>query len=444
MKRFLCPSALALLAAATAHSQTLQVDSITQGVGNQMTVTVKNTGSSTSFQLQGSSSLAAGGWSNVTTTFSPVAGQSGVVQATFTKPAGKSYFVRVVGTSGTAEDADGDGLAGTLEATLGTNSSLFDTDNDGFSDGVEFSYGTDPKSAASKPNNGLPPAVEFAVTDLDGTEGTPATVNLVFDRSFSGTVRYNVIAARSTAKAPADYAALNGTVAVNGTTASFQIDWVDNLTVDPIRLLFINLVTNPGQNYTTGPRDFLTVRLNDNDAYWQGTLAPFPDSETAGKAFLLRDLRLKFVNGPGTRKVFFIAGPGFDGLPALAGETPATATSQTEGVVPAGSWEGVINVLQADDFWITSPPMPIPAAVGKLGVGGSLFGPATDLTRTLNFDALPGATPYNAVTPTRIGGVWTETVASQNAPHLNRVAQGMFVLQKDAPTVAPVPSFLAQ
>lgn len=440
-------SSLALTLPAAA--QTLSVTSLTPSGSTQMTVIIRNTGPATSFQLQSSPSLTTGTWTNITAPFTGVPGQSGFFTTTFTKPAGTRMFFRVLGSTnnaGTAGDADGDGLSDVFESTplpngTGTNANLFDSDGDGFSDGIEFASGTSPLLASSKPNDGFPPAASFESRNLEAMEGTPSTVRVVFDRAFTGTVKYNVLTTRSTAQTPVDYIALSGTLAVNGTSATFPVTWIDDLEVQPVRVLFISLVTNPGQNYITGQTDFLTIRLTDNDSYWQGSLAGHPDSG-AEKSFIQRNFRMKFTQNASLNRVHFVAGPGFDGLPALAGELPATATSQSEGVIPGGAWLAGLFASTPTDFRATSPPMPIPAAGGGIGTGGSLFGSVPDMRRTLELNAVPGVTPYNMITPTLIGGRFIETQASVSAPHLNVQASGMFVLLKELPATPPIPSFL--
>ena len=107
----------------SAPPQTLAVSSLVPA-GNQMTITVRNTGTATAFQLQGSPTMGAGTWAPLTATFNPVAGQAGFFTTTFTPPAGGRYFFRVLGTAGTEGDADGDGLADTLETLAGTGTDV--------------------------------------------------------------------------------------------------------------------------------------------------------------------------------------------------------------------------------------------------------------------------------------------------------------------------------
>lgn len=347
-------------------------------------------------------------------------------------PGGERKFYRFIAYSTTATDQDGDGLSDTFEATLGTLAGKVDSDNDGFTDGIEFASGTDPLLASSKPNDGFPPRVEFLESIVEATEGETYQLQLKLDRSFTGTVAYEVWPT-STATAPDDYAALSGTIHVSGTSASIPITWVDDLEIQSQRILHLQLKTNPGQDYIPGTRDYVGIRLVDNDTWWHGLLTGEPDSP-AGRSFIQRNFRLKCLNSGAIQQVNLVAGEGEDGLPSVDG-----STSQTEGVIPAGDWPTTIHEKGPSDFHIVSQAISIPPPAGRFSEGGSLFGSQNDLVRTLELNATPGEQPYNEVTSVRVSGQWTETIASPSAPYLNRSNTGMFILVKALPELVQTP-----
>lgn len=440
MKTLTFPTLLALCGLAlrlSSPAQTLSVTSLVPS-GNQLTITVRNTGTATGFQLQGSDSMAATSWGPLTAAFSPVAGQTGFFRATFNRPAGGRFFYRVIGLAGTAGDADGDGLADTLEtiAGTGTNPSLFDTDGDGFSDGIEYASGTDPLNPLSRPNFGLPPTMQFAEANMAALEGTTLTVPLIFDRPYTGNVAYQVLATRSSAKAPADYAALSGTVAVSNGLGGIHITPVDDLAIADQKMLFIVLSVPTTTAYATGGRSFLGVRLVDNDAYWEGVLGPPPDT-AANTSYLTRNFRLKSVQNAGGQQISFVAGAGNDGLPVLANET--TPSSQSAGVIPPGTWPAVIASNNATLFSITSPAILMPGSTSAVNAGGSMFGRVTDLRRTLQLVANPAVNPVSNIVPNRIIGTWTEQTTSAGSPFLNRSATGSFYMIRTVQPLASLP-----
>lgn len=162
-------------------------------------------------------------------------------------------FFSVAGTFlATALDADGDGLPTALESLLGTNPSLFDTDNDGFSDGVEYNFGSDPNNPLSFPDLTTQPRAQFAEAMSTGTEGTgPLGVKIVFDRPYYGSVKFRVLP-ESTAVAGVDYLALPPALSVAGTEVQLPIIWIDDAQISPVRLLFLELVTDNALPYARG------------------------------------------------------------------------------------------------------------------------------------------------------------------------------------------------
>ena len=413
--------ALALLAAPVAVSaQTLKVSSFARS-GDQLRLTIEDSGSSTSYELQGSPAMAAGTWSTVTAPYTAVSARSGY----FTIPAtaGGARFFRVIAYSGTADDTDGDGLANSYETGFKhTNPNIFDTDSDGFGDGQEVVYGTDPLNSASKPVFSAKPAVEFAELVGNAVEGGTQTVKLVFDRPFSGPVKYRVVTDNSTVT-PADYAPLEGVTQVSGTEGAIVVRWTDDWELKPDRMLALDVVAGESDPYRTGGRSRHIIRLAGNDAWWTGS---------AADAYAQRNFRVKLARNAAGLQASFGAGPVHDGLPLLTGEAAADRTSQTEGLIPAGTFAATVRFDTATRFEITSPPMPLPA--------GGLAGAAGQLTRTVTLESNPAGNPAHFMEPARIIGSYTERLESVASPHLNRVFTGVFVILRDLPTPMTLPA----
>ena len=410
--------------AAPASGQALKVTGLAQA-GNQLTITVQNTGASTAFRLDGSPSMASGTWVPVAgAAFSAVAGQTGFFRSTFTRTGTGKQFYRVVGlTSVTSpDDRDGDGLTTTFEGTLGTNTGDFDTDGDGFSDGQEFALGTDPLVNSSRPVLATKPSVEFVALTGTGTEGSPYSAQITLDSAFTGTVKYAIVPANSTATAPGDFTAVSGTVSVNGTSATIPITWTDDIILKTDRMLALDIIALPADGYRTGGRSRHIIRLEENDWWWNGA---------AQDTYAQRNFRMKLTRNSAGTQVTFAAGAGQDGLPpAVSGDT----TSQSEGMVPVGTFPGTVQFNTATRFQATSPAMIIPAS--------GITGPVTDMTRTLMLNSQPANGSFHEITTRRIAGTYTETLASVSAPHLNRTITGMFVIARDIST--PVPARAAQ
>ncbi len=425
---------LALALASTSSAQSLKVTGLTQS-GNQITITVQNTGGSTGYRLEGSPGMAAGTWNPVTATFAAVPGQSGFFRTTITRPGAGKQFYRIVGLSGTTEDTDGDGLSNTFETTgwritaagplFTSDPAQHDTDNDGFNDGMEFVYGTDPRSAASKPDQALLPSVEFAAPLSSVTEGAGVhQVELVVTGNYTGTVRYRVNA-RSTAAAPADYTALSGSVNVPAGSRFIPVTLNDNAAISPERLLVLELDADPpGGGYRRGGQSTHVICLGDNDGYWNGVLR---DAETE------RNFRVRILRSAGSTVTTaeFVSGTA-DGLARPAG----VSGSQSEGVIPSAPqniWAGTGIIDTGAQFHLVSPAMPA-------GVTGTIAANA-NLQRTLTLNAQnPAFIDRNKI----IAGTYSEVIASGIAgkTYLNRTTTGMFTIVKDLPAAAVVPSEL--
>lgn len=415
---------IALALTDSASAQSLKVTGLTQA-GNQVTITIQNTGNSTGYRLEGSPSMASGTWNPVAgATFAPVAGQAGFFRTTVTRTVPGKLFYRVVGLTSviTAEDSDGDGLTNTFEAAQGTNPNLSDTDGDGFSDGQEFSYGTNPLLASSKPVLATKPAVQFADQVSTGTEGSPFTVQITLDKPYTGPVKYAVVPENSTATATGDFTAPGGTVNVSGTTATIPLTWNDDLILKTDRMLALDIVALGTDGYRTGGRSRHVIRLVENDAWWNGVCAD---------TYAQRNFRLKLARNAAGLQVTFGSGPGNDGLPLLAGETAGNQSSLSEGIVPLGTFPGTVQFDTSAHFKITSPPMSVAAS--------GITGPVTDMKRTIILESLPGAGSNDSIRPLQVIGRYTETLTSVTAPHLNRSFTGGFAIGRELPVPATDP-----
>jgi hypothetical protein len=274
------------------------------------------------FQVQGSGNLAS--WVNISgTTFTPVSGKPGFWSSNpIARGVASTYFYRFFPIIGTAGDPDGDGLSSTQENALGTNPNLFDTDGDGFSDGTEYAYGTNPLDPSSHPVfDTTRPTVNFVLDSSTGTEGLgTAMVQVSFDRPYNGTLNY-AINSMSNAVAGADYN--TGTsVSVSGNGATIPITLVDDANASGQRVVIIDLMLS-GENYFIGGRSSHVLILNDNDAWWTGTLIP-ASGETTSRIF-----RLKISHQGAMTTTVFGAGAGNDGLLVPGTTTKASGTTTT-------------------------------------------------------------------------------------------------------------------
>jgi hypothetical protein len=446
-------ASLVLLSGPVLGQGIIAVTNITHFPGGVVTLTVQNkasfppSGYATAFVLQGSTNLAPGAWKTVAATFSAPTGPVGFQTVTTTTTNlldGQSKcFYRVIGILGTADDLDGDGLSNAFETNVtGTDPNLYDSDFDGFSDGQEYGYGTNPNIATSKPVfvTGIPTA-RFLLADSTATEGTsPHLVQVVFDQAFTGTLNYAINPLSSTV-AGTDYTlggspgATNGALAVSGTSAFIPITLVDDTNTSGQRSIVLDLKLN-GEAYFVGGRSSHVILLNDNDAWWTGTLAP-ASGEAANRSF-----RMKIIHQNATVSAVFGAGAGQDGLPipevTAGGGAPAIATtSLSASLVPVGTWPATGVADGATRFHAESPVFTIPAAVGSL-----LSQP---LRRQLILDSQPALTttnsPHQMVPGIRYIGTYTETLTAASGTPI-AILPGSFILMRDLPASLPPRSTL--
>lgn len=394
-----------------------------------------------SIQIEGTDTLDSPNWIPLPSVLSPASGPSTLFIATVPKSLdSEKYFYRILAIAGSVGDLDGDGLADEFESNdLLTNASLFDSDGDGFSDGQEFAYGTDPLDPASKPVFVQLPTVSFSLANSIAREGDgPHQMEIVFDRPYNGTVNYAVNALGNTT-AGTDFTlgvnplATTGSIPVNGTSAFIPISIVNDDIVNDQRAAIIDIALN-GEEYFLGGRFTHVVIIEDNDAWWTGSLIP-ASGENDGRTF-----RLKIVEtGAGTIAKFG-AGAGLDGLPIPEVETdgggPAIGdTSNSSSIIPDGEWDGVVGAASGSHFSVTTPELPVPT--------GSLF-PNEQLRRTLSLNAelalnSPGR-PHELANVRYIGDYVESLTSSAGAPLAT--FPGSFILVRDIPAPLPVLSNL--
>ncbi|MEJ6728170.1 MAG: thrombospondin type 3 repeat-containing protein [Akkermansiaceae bacterium] len=402
-----------------------------------MIVTFEESGPNNIFEIERNKNLNPANWSeDSSATLNDLGG--GIQTYTLKRTAATKEFYRVIGSFlGTGTDPDGDGLPTTLENTLAinvnsfnySNPAVFDTDNDGYSDGIEYAYGTQPNNAASKPDQGTLPQVQFTNSVSSVMEGESThSIELTITPSYSGTIYYE-INSRSTATHPKDFGTVSGTTTAAGGTATIDLSITDNLTISEYeRLILIDLSKNPsGNGYRPSGRVTHIVCLTDNDAFWNGVLI---DKLTE------RNFRLRVEKDATTTSVAFVSGNS-DGLLS----PDSGASSQSTGVIPetniAGSSQQVFSASSPSfsDSLITatSPELPAPTS-GFLGT--------TLLKRTLTIAANPGLNAKHKISLTGVSvilGKFTETIShatDANARYLNTTIEGTMVLSKDVPRSA--------
>ena len=395
----------------------LNVTSVNNGtVGVTLTIVDSGSGAST-FLVQSSPSLQSPQWSREGNAIQPNASGTNVV--TLPGSTSASKFYRALGLSGTASDADGDGLSDTFETSIGTNSFDPDSDGDGSFDGVEYSLGSSPLSAASTPGLTALPRAEFETASSSAAEGEGRKdIKIVFDKPYVGTLKYEVLPI-SVASAPADFLPLSGSVSVNGVEAYIPISLVDDLNIRERRNVCLQIVTDPAHPYARGGRSRHALSIADHDAWWTAILAD---------KYAQRNLRVRMLRSGSVTQAIFAAGAGQDGLPTLASEAAGAQSSLSEGLVPAGAWPGVVKHDTASRFQIATPAMPAST--------GGLFGDGSGLARTLELNCQPsaiGALSFHEISKDRYIGSYTEVLAFPGAGGLGATNTGTFVLMRDIP-----------
>lgn len=315
---------------------------------------------------------------------------------------------------------------------IGTNPEKFDTDRDGFSDGAEFAYGTEPDNAASKPLFLNLPTVNFVSANSTGEEGTsPHQVEIIFDQPYSGLVNYSVNSLGNTV-AGTDFALgenpeeTTGSIEMDGTSAFIPLTIIDDSIVSGQRAVILDLALN-GENYFIGGRSSHAVILEDNDAWWTGSLIP-ASGETDGRIFRLKVAR----EGSGT-SVVFGGGAGQDGLPIPdeENEPDIATTSISTSLVPEGSWAATVNEDSDTRFSVVSPELPVSTG-GLLGDEMIMRQIILEIQPLLSEETRP-----HILADFRYSGGYTEILKNNSGVTLGTFP-GSFQLFRDLPEPLPV------
>jgi hypothetical protein len=283
-------------------------------------------------------------------------------------------------------------------------------------------------SVASKAAFTTLPRAQFAELNSTAIEGEGThLIKVIFDKPFHGTLKYRTLPI-STASAPADFAALSGALPVDDSVAYLSVSLADDLSVSGSRMLCLEIVTDPAQPYARGGQTRHVITIAENDGWWTGVLQD---------KFAQRNFRVKILRNGSVQQAVFAAGAGLDGLPILKKETSVAAanqSSQSEGVIPKGTWQGAVPFYAATHFEITSPAMPAST--------GGLFSAGAGLTRTLDLDCRPSATgsfQFHSIAEGRYIGTYTEVLAFSSGNSLATTNVGTFVLVRDVP---PLPQLV--
>jgi hypothetical protein len=336
----------------------------------------------------------------------------GIFQSIIPDPPSLISFFQIAGFR--TPDADNDGLSDALESILGTSTNTFDTDGDHFGDANEIANGSNPLKSTDLPNivKANFESNQSSAREGDGTIFIPIT----FSRAFRGTLRYSV-ASGSTAVAGVDFGALSGLLDVDGTSAAIPVSLLDDLLIEDVKLLVIDLVSDPENGYQTGGASRATLLLYDNDATWSGVLR----EEGSEQSFRLRMLKQGTTVQAALISKF---------------DTNNPALMQGIGSIPPGEWTMASTALTTNSFATVSTPIPMGSS--------TLFGEAP-LNRIVSLNSEPGADGKNPGTnylfkPNLIIGTFTDRFAAENPnqQYLAREASGIFVLAQDLP-VMPFP-----
>lgn len=173
-----------------------------------------------------------------------------------------------------------------------------------------------------------PPKATFQSSGSEVSEGDGTIkIKVKFDKLFRGYLRFE---ASGTAKPGVDYEPFGNTIPVNGTSIEIPVKLIDNLKPAGQRTIVVRLLSDifVPPTYTSGVPQDHTVRIDDNDAVWQGGL------EIAG---FVMGFKMTITRNASTNKAF-VESDGHDGFPT--GRWPAVLT------VTADSFKAVIpNVL---------------------------------------------------------------------------------------------------
>ncbi len=346
------------------------------------------------------------------------------------EPGGLRTFYRVIGYSTTAEDADGDGLSDAFEETLGTLAGKVDSDDDGHTDGFEFFAGTDPNDGLEFPEDLRDlPEIEFeeglsAVKEGDGTHEIQLKIT---PASYVGPIHY-AVNSRSSAVSGIDFVSLSGTTTANGSSATIALDLVDNLTVNPERLLILDLVIgDPASGYRPSGAVTHVVCIGDNDAYWSGILKD---------TYRERDFRVCIAQSDGSVSVNFVSGNSDGLLNPDSGQS-----SQSTGLIPDRKLDGTPKEIWPEGGFAQFSPEHGIFYVFVFDIPLNTGDSPDPLVRSLSFTVSPAE--EGTVQENLVAGFYSETIQHATdftITHLNRNREGTFVLVRDVPDSTAIDS----
>jgi hypothetical protein len=238
--------------------------------------------------------------------------------------------------------------------------------------------------------SGEPVIVTFANASYEVGEGGMIFAHLQFSAPFTGTILYSSGGSVGTN----GLEPLAGELSVtNSLTAVIPIQFRDNESIGPQEYLTLSL--QAGTGYQLGAGSQSRIRIVENDADWQGT-------------FIHQDTTISFaVRIQESNRLF-----------------KATIKSDRFGLLPTNDTPAAIT-FESDLFLLSAANILLPADSTSLN---------SELLLFLTLAATNGS-PNQAVTPQRIEGTGTLTIATSGNSHLDAHYNGAFVLMK--PPTAP-------
>lgn len=239
--------------------------------------------------------------------------------------------------------------------------------------------------------SGQPLTANFSSPSVTLEEGSgTAYLLLLFSAPFTGTLTYTV----SGTAGSGDYQPLSGSISVNNaTTAKIPITLNDDTTIGQLRTLVLTL--DAGQGVALGGTSQSVISIEDNDAVWNGSLQG-AYSDVGIKLDIAKD------GGSYTGKLI----------------------SDGSGLFPAGEFSAQLT-------WTGSSFQALVSGIA-IDAGSTLFNTPMDLSLQLNAKA---GQPDQAVNSTRLQGVYSLSTTAPDAPQLNTISTGTFLLLR--PPVRP-------
>ena len=274
---------------------------------------------------------------------------------------------------------------------------------------------------------GMLPVVEFEFLGTTVAEDAGSiAVALRSDRSFDGGVVYFDV--RGTAADGADYQVLAaGSTVISGDTAVVAVEIVDDAQLDPVEWVELSLVRGAG--YRLGAFSEHSIRIEDNDSVWHGSFVPDEGEAASTVAFVLEVVR-SGASVSGT-----LSGAG--GLiPELAPPAPLDTVSFDEASF-AAAVSGIALPLES-----ARDPASATRTLGRAAMQLALeLDPGAITTNPVcpDEDTVHCVDP-SATEPVEVVGTATLTLASPDAPHLDRAIAGQYALYREP--IEPSPAEL--